>query len=98
MEISSSETSTEPDTLLQRVIAEIGTKGDFPAVARVIEHLRTTVDREHCAALDVARIVLQDAGFASKLLRLVNSAYYRRQGEPVSTVTATSFPAARARL
>ena len=85
--MSSPETGTEPRTLLERVIAEIGTKGDFPAVARVIERLRTTVDREHCAALDVARVVLQDAGFASKLLRLVNSAFYRRQGEPVSTIT-----------
>jgi HD-like signal output (HDOD) protein len=87
VEISSPETGPEPRPLLERVIAEIGTKGDFPAVARVIEQLRTTVDREHCAALDVARIVLQDAGFASKLLRLVNSAYYRRRGEPVSTIT-----------
>jgi HD-like signal output (HDOD) protein len=86
VETSSPETGSESRTFMERVIAEIGTKGDFPAVARVLEHLRSTVDREHCAALDVARIVLQDAGFASKLLRLVNSAYYRR-GEPVSTVT-----------
>lgn len=85
--MSSPETGLYRGTLLQRAIAEIGTKGDFPAVAQVIQSLRTTVAREHCAALDVARIVLQDAGFASKLLRLVNSAYYRRQGEPVSTVT-----------
>jgi eukaryotic-like serine/threonine-protein kinase len=85
--MSWSDTSVEAEPLLQRVIAEIPTKGDFPAVARVIDDLRTTVGREHCAALDVARIVLRDTGFASKLLRLVNSAFYRRQGEPVSTVT-----------
>jgi HD-like signal output (HDOD) protein len=84
--MSSAEASSER-TLLRRAIAEIRTKGDFPAVARVIEKLRASVAREHCAALDIARIVLQDAGFASKLLRLVNSAFYRRHGEPVSTVT-----------
>ena len=87
METHSVETEADLRSLMERVIAEIGTKGDFPAVASVIANLRATVDREHCAALDVARIVLKDAGFASKLLRLVNSAYYRRNGEPVSTVT-----------
>ena len=81
------EATHEPGPLLQRVIAEIPTKGDFPAVARVLDDLRNMAGREHSAALDVARIVLRDAGFSSKLLRLVNSAFYRRQGEPISTVT-----------
>jgi HD-like signal output (HDOD) protein len=75
-------------TRMERVIAEIGTKGDFPIATRVLERLRTAVGKDEGAAVDVARIILQDAGFASKLLRLVNSAYYRRgAGEPVSTVT-----------
>ena len=73
--------------LLQRVIAEIPTKGDFPAVARVIEICAPRPGASTAPPLDVARIVLRDTGFASKLLRLVNSAFYRRQGEPVSTVT-----------
>ena len=73
---------------MERVIAEIGTKGDFPIAARVLEKLRGAVGRDEGAASEVARIILQDAGFASKLLRLVNSAYYRRgSAEPVSTVT-----------
>jgi eukaryotic-like serine/threonine-protein kinase len=87
VEMSRPEASHETGPLLQRVIAEIPTKGDFPAVARVIDDLRAMAGRENCAALDVARVVLRDPGFSSKLLRLVNSAFYRRQGEPVSTVT-----------
>jgi HD-like signal output (HDOD) protein len=78
---------TAQETRLARITAEIGKRGAFPGVARVIERLRTVVTKEDCAALDVARIILQDAGLASNLLRLVNSAFYRRQGGPVSTVT-----------
>ena len=75
-------------TPMERVIGEIGEKGDFPIAARVLERLRTAVGKDEGAVADVARVILQDAGFASKLLRLVNSAYYRRSaGAPVSTVT-----------
>jgi HD-like signal output (HDOD) protein len=72
---------------MQRIIAEVPARGDFPAAARVIERLRVAVGREHCAALDVARIILADPGTASKVLRLVNSVFYRKGGEPISTVT-----------
>jgi HD-like signal output (HDOD) protein len=76
------------ETRMERVIAEIGTKGDFPIATRVLERLRSVVGKDQCPVVDVARIILQDAGFASKLLRLVNSAYYRRgASEPVSTIT-----------
>lgn len=69
------------------VLAEIGAKGDFPAAAKVIKNLRDAVARENCTALDVARAVLQDPGLASKVLRLVNSAFYRKAGQTVSTIT-----------
>jgi HD-like signal output (HDOD) protein len=75
----------EPE--MQRIIGEISDRGDFPAAARVIERLRMTVGRENCAALDVARIILGDPGTASKVLRLVNSAFYRKDGPPISTIT-----------
>ncbi|HZP43795.1 MAG TPA: HDOD domain-containing protein [Candidatus Binatia bacterium] len=71
----------------RQILAELGTKGDFPAAAGVIERLRDVVRKEDCTALDVARIILQDAGLASKVLRLVNSAFYRKGGNPVSTIT-----------
>jgi HD-like signal output (HDOD) protein len=75
------------DCLMRQVITEIGSKGDFPVAGPVVTRLRTTVGREDCAALDVARIILQDSGTASKVLRLVNSAFYRKRGEPISTIS-----------
>ncbi len=74
------------DDRLERLVSEIAAKGDFPAAARILQRLHDTVRRESCAVLDVARIILADPGLSSKVLRLVNSSYYRRR-EAVSTVT-----------
>ena len=70
-----------------RVLDEIATKGDFPATGLVIQRLREVVAREDCTALDIARVILHDPGLSSKVLRLVNSAFYRQRSNPVSTIT-----------
>jgi HD-like signal output (HDOD) protein len=72
---------------MQAVIAEIGAKGDFPAAARAIQYLNEAVGRDNCSALEVARVIHADPGLSSKVLRVVNSAFYRRRGEAVSTIT-----------
>lgn len=69
------------------VLAEIGALGDFPAAARVIQRLNESVRREDCKAIVVARTILQDPGLSSKVLRVVNSSFYRHGGEPVSTIS-----------
>lgn len=75
------------DTRLQSILAKTGGKADFPAAAEIIQQLHTTVKRENCAALDVVRLILKDPGLSSKILRVVNSAYYRQQSDSISTVT-----------
>src|SRR5262245_25105854 len=79
--------ATAPSVRSSSILAEIGAKGDFPATARVVQKLRETVGRENCTALDIARVIMQDPGFSSKVLRLVNSAVYRQRGNPVSTIS-----------
>jgi eukaryotic-like serine/threonine-protein kinase len=74
-------------TPMQRIIADVPTHGDFPAASRIVVRLRQTVAKENCAAIDVARVILADPGTASKVLRLVNSAFYRKGDEPISTIT-----------
>lgn len=73
---------TRPD-----VVAEIAGKGDVPAAARVIQRLNESVRRENCKAMVVARTILQDPGLSSKVLRVVNSSFYRHGGEPISTIS-----------
>ncbi len=72
---------------LEALVAAMGAKGDLPAAARVIQRLHEVVRKENCNALDVARIILADPGLSSKVLRVVNSSFYRPRGEPVSTIT-----------
>jgi len=69
------------------VLGEISTKGDFPAIAKVIENLHALTRREDASALVIARVILQDPGLSSKILRVVNSAFYRTRSNPISTVT-----------
>ncbi|HEV7730838.1 MAG TPA: HDOD domain-containing protein [Candidatus Binatia bacterium] len=75
------------DSRLQTLLARTGGRADFPAAAEIIQQLHATVQRENCAALDVVRLILKDPGLSSKILRVVNSAYYRQQSESISTVT-----------
>ncbi len=79
------------DDRLEEMVAAIVAKGDFPAAARVIQRLHDAVRRENCNALDVARVILDDPGLSSKVLRVVNSSFYRPRGEPVSTITRAVF-------
>jgi eukaryotic-like serine/threonine-protein kinase len=76
-----------PESRMRQILAEVGEQGDFPAAARVIDRLRALLGRESAPAPEVARVILKDPGFASKVLRIVNSAYYRKGGEPISTIT-----------
>jgi HD-like signal output (HDOD) protein len=69
------------------VLGEIGTKGDFPAAAHVVERLNGMLRRDDCSALVIAQVILQDPGLSSKVLRVVNSAFYRTRGNPISTIT-----------
>lgn len=76
---------------VEQMVAAIAAKGDFPAAARVLQRLHDAVRRENCNALEVARVILDDPGVSSKILRVVNSSFYRPRGEPVSTITRAVF-------
>lgn len=80
-----------PEVRIEEMVAAIAAKGDFPAAARVIQRLHDAVRRENCNALDVAQVILADPGLSSKVLRVVNSSFYRPRGEPVSTITRAVF-------
>ncbi|HMN78464.1 MAG TPA: HDOD domain-containing protein [Burkholderiaceae bacterium] len=72
------------DLLVQR----LGDARDFPAFSTAIQQLNrlSRSGDESLAAL--AAVVLQDVGLTHKMLRAVNSPYYRRsQGTPVTTMS-----------
>jgi HD-like signal output (HDOD) protein len=86
-----SDPAVTPEPHVEDMVAAIAAKGDFPAAARVIQRLHDAVRRENCNALDVAQVILADPGLSSKVLRVVNSSFYRPRGEPVSTITRAVF-------
>jgi len=69
------------------LIARSSQQSDIPAVAGIIQDLHAAVRRETVAALDVVRLILKDPGLSSKVLRVVNSAFYRPRSDPISTIT-----------
>lgn len=78
-----SSTAERVDALLARS----SQRSDLPAAGRIVGELQAVVRSETAAALDVVRLILQDPGLSSKVLRVVNSAFYRPGGDPISTVT-----------
>lgn len=69
------------------ILTEIAGKGDFPATARAITRLRTVAPREDSNMLALASVILQDPGLSTKVLRVVNSAFYRPRDARVSTIS-----------
>lgn len=61
----------------------------LPAIPRVVTELLATFKREDCTADDIARLISADAGLSAKVLRLANSAFYRRAREVTSVRSAT---------
>ena len=70
------------------ILTEIAGKGDFPATARAIARLRTVAPREDSNMLALAGVILQDPGLSTKVLRVVNSAFYRPRDARVSTISS----------
>jgi HD-like signal output (HDOD) protein len=76
-----------PESRGDRILAEVDAKGDFPAAIQAIERVRRVVGRDDCTTLDLAHVILQDPGLSAKVLRVVNSAFYRTGGVAISTIT-----------
>lgn len=62
-------------------------RGDLPVFrTSVLEVVRLSEDTQ-CAASDIARVILQDQGFAIKVLRIANSPYYNRSDHSIKTIS-----------
>ncbi|WDT71175.1 MAG: HDOD domain-containing protein [Candidatus Manganitrophus sp.] len=79
--------STAQPTILQKLQDRIHHRGDLPVLRdTVIQTLRAAEDKVSGAA-DVARSILQDQGFAVKVLKVANSAYFNGGYGEVFTVS-----------
>ncbi len=78
-----------PEHLAAPVRALLSNPGglDFPAFAAQVTRINALCDDDDVEVGDLAALVLQDLGVTDRILRLVNSSFYRRTRRPVATVT-----------
>ena len=63
-------------------------KMDFPALSHhIMEISKSATKLDQTSAADLANVILKDYGLTSKLLKLVNSSYYRRSSTRISTIS-----------
>ncbi len=72
---------------LRRLMHRIEGSLDFPAFAANVTELNALCDRDDVTPDQLADVVLRDYAITQKLLRMVNSAWYRRGSKPVSTIS-----------
>jgi HD-like signal output (HDOD) protein len=87
-----SSSSTPPEegiSALDRLLKRIYGTEEFPTISKYIIEInrKLTVNPDDSNATDLANIILKDHALTSKLLKMVNSAFYGLAAGKVSTIT-----------
>lgn len=77
----------EPPERVRDLLHKLDAHSGFPAVSQHIVEVNRLVGRDETTADDLADIVARDYALTTKLLKLVNSAFYRQFNRPVATIT-----------
>ncbi|CAK0772795.1 eukaryotic-like serine/threonine-protein kinase [Gammaproteobacteria bacterium] len=83
-----SEGTTSKQSALDFLLRRMRFKMDFPALSHhIMEINKKAASLDQTSAADLANVILKDYGLTSKLLKLVNSSFYRRSTTRISTVS-----------
>jgi HD-like signal output (HDOD) protein len=78
----------EAQLTLAYLLRRMRFKSDFPALAGSVTRIQALSESEHENMQTLCEGILQDVALTQKLLRLVNTAHFRRAGgDPISTVS-----------
>jgi serine/threonine protein kinase len=69
------------------LIRKIKRKQDFPALSKTLFKINTLVEQEDTNSIQLANVIIEDFALTNKILKLVNSAYYRTTAIEVKTVS-----------
>lgn len=69
-----------------KIFHQIATKGYLPSLSPLTIQLIDVAADEHSSILDLTRIIEQNPGLTTRMLKLVNSAYCAHR-EPVSSIS-----------
>ena len=86
--IVSSDTGGSSHSTVDFLLRRMQRKSDFPAISRTLSDInRMTGDDSVACAEKLANVVLRDLALTSKLLKLVNSAFYGARAAEVTSIS-----------
>lgn len=86
---SGAEKESKPISAADRLLTRISRNKDLPSFSKCIIEInrKLSSDSKQLSASELSNIILKDYGFATKLLKLVNSAYYSSSRGKITTIT-----------
>lgn len=80
------ETTETPDELLEKLKRALKKDGDFPASAKVVTELRRLASDPKTPGDKITELILREPSLGTRILSVVNSAYFRRV-KPIMTIS-----------
>ncbi len=77
----------EPPPQVRKLLAKLDRTGGFPAISEHVLEVNRLIARNDTSADQLADVISRDYALTTRLLRLVNSAFYRQFNKPVATIT-----------
>lgn len=78
----------DAELTLEYLLRRMRFKSDFPALSTSVSRVQALSDSENDSMQSLCDEILQDVALTQKLLRVVNTAHFRRAGtDPISTVS-----------
>lgn len=78
----------DAELTLEYLLRRMRFKSDFPALSASVSRVQALSDSENDSMQSLCDEILQDVALTQKLLRVVNTAHFRRAGtDPISTVS-----------
>ena len=86
---SGAENESEPMSSVHRLLTCVNRDKDLPSFSKYIIEInrKLSSDSKQLSASELSNIILKDYAFATKLLKLVNSAYYSSSRGKITTIT-----------
>jgi HD-like signal output (HDOD) protein len=86
---SDAKNELQPIDSVDRILNRISRNKDLPSFSKYIIEInrKLSSDSKHLSASELSNIILKDYAFATKLLKLVNSAYYSVFRGKITTIT-----------
>ena len=86
--VDQDDVAAEADVTLAYLLRRMRSKSDFPALSASVARVQALSESETDSLHSLCDEILKDVALTQKLLRVVNTAHYRRAGtDPISTIS-----------